>query len=102
MHLSPKLAAKSVKSVHLNFKFSPTKKGIISPANAVYQKFKDMGLSAAMNHDFTTRLFPPKFKNGKFDSLPKSAKPLLPSVFMRKGNAIRGIPGGVKRKLGTK
>jgi hypothetical protein len=97
MHLSPRLAAKSVQAVHLRRKFSPGLKEIVSPANALYQKFKEMGLSANMAHDYTTRVHPPKFKSGKFESLPKRAKPLLPSVFMRKGNSIRGIAGGVKR-----
>ncbi len=97
MHLSPKLAAKSVQAVHMKFKFSPTHNQLVSPRNALYQKFKDMGMSAPMTHDFVTRVHPPKFRSGKFDSLTKKAKPLLPSVFMRKGNVLRGIPGGVKR-----
>lgn len=101
MHLSPKLAAKSVQAVHLRFKFSPSIKQQVSPANALYQKFKDMGLSAPMAKDYLNRVHPPKFRDGKFDSLPKRPKPLLPSVFLRKGNAIRGLPGGVKRAILT-
>jgi len=97
MHLSPKLAAKSVQAVVMNRKFSPSRAVHTTLPNQLYQKFKDMGLSANMAHDFLKRVSPPKFSNGKFDSLPKKPKPLLPSVFMRKGNALRGRPGGVKR-----
>jgi hypothetical protein len=99
MHLTPKLAAHSVKSVHLSRKFSPEKLERQTPRNALFIRFRDMGLSANMAHDFVNRVHPPKFNSGKFESLPKKPKPLLPSVFMRKGNSLRGIAGGHKRRI---
>jgi hypothetical protein len=93
------MAAKSVQAVHMNRKFSPSQAEHTTPSNQLYQKFVAMGLSAHMATDYLNRVHPPKFRNGKFGSLPNKTKPLLSAVTLRKGNAIRGIPGGVKRNM---